>query len=337
MNKPVIATIMIVMVLTLAWLVWFRPAQVDEEPSPIVTEVPVETARVVRATLHAYITAYGSVEAEPDAGSDIGAFTPGVVSRVNCAVGQQVERGEELFQLDSRTADVMVAAARQVLERQEKLMQVEGTSEKNLQEAEQKLAEAMAQRSALSIASPLAGIVTRVNVRPGEAVDAATVLAQVLDPRRLVANVNVPSTELGAVQVGQDAEVRVNASANPVRATVSFVSPQVDAINGTAPVRAALPAKSGLRAGEFLSMQIVSETHKDCLAVPLEAVVKDAGGTTVIALVENGQSRQIPVETGLSDGQLIEVKAAGLEEGMTVVTEGAYALPEQTKIRVTGQ
>jgi len=337
MNKSVITSIFIVAVLVLSWLVWFKPAQSEEEPATIITEVPVETAKVIRTTLHGYVTAYGTVEPEPDASSKVGAYTPGIVSQVNCAVGQQVEKGEVLFQLDSRTADVAVAAAQQVLERQKRLIQVEGTSEKNLQEAEQNLAEATAQRSLLRIESPLSGIVTHVNVRPGEMVDPATVLAEVLDPARLVVSVNVPSTELGPVRVGQDAEVRVNESAGPVHATVSFVSPQVDPKNGTALVRATLTTDSGLRAGEFLNLQIVSETHSDCLAVPVEAVVKDAEGATVIAIVENGLAMQKLVEVGLNDGQWVEVKADGLEEGMTVVTVGAYALPKQTKVRVVGQ
>ncbi len=150
-------------------------------------------------------------------------------------------------------------------------------------------------------------------------------------------SVNVPSAELGPIRVGESAEVRVNESATPIHATVSFVSPQVDAKNGTALVRATLATDSGLRAGEFLNLQIVSETHSDCLAVPVEAVVKDAEGVTVIAIVENGVATQKQVEVGLVDGQWMEVKADGLEEGMTVVTVGAYALPKQTKVRVTAR
>jgi len=34
------------------------------------------------------------------------------------------------------------------------------------------------------------------------------------------------------------------------------------------------------------------------------------------------------------DGDLVEVEAEGLKEGYTVVTVGAYGLPQQTKVRV---
>jgi len=339
MKKPVIILLFVVVIVGLVWLIWFKPAKPEEEQAKPDTEVPVQVAKIVRTTLRGYVTAYGSVEPEPAgehpaANARVGSSVPGVVTEVKCAVGQQVGQGAVLFQLDSRTADVAVAAAEQVFERQKRLMQVEGTSQKALQEAEQQLAAARAQQSLLRIQSPLAGIVTSVNVRPGEAVDLTTVLAEVLDPSRLVVSANVPSSELATLQVGQTAEVRMNESAKPVIAKIGFISPQVDAKTGTAVLRAALPANSGLRAGQFVTLRIVSEGHPDCLAVPVESVVKDEEGATVIAIVQNDRATQMAVKAGLRDGDWVEVKADGLKEGMTVVTVGAYGLPKETKIRV---
>ena len=339
MKKPAIITIFFAVVAGLVWLIWFKPAIHEEEEAKPATEVPVQVARIVRTTLRGYVTAYGAVEAEPAgerpaASARVAVSAPGIVTEVRCAVGQQLDKGAVMFQLDSRTADVAVASAEQVLEREKRLMQVEGTSQKALQEAEQRLASARAQQSLLRIESPLAGIVTRVNVRPGEAVDLTTVLAEVLDPSRLVVSANVPSFELTKLQAGQVAEVRVNESTAPVTATVSYVSPQVDGKTGTALVQATLPTDSGLRAGQFVTLRIVSEEHQNCLVVPVESVVKGDGGETVIAIVEDDRATQKPVKAGLRDSELVEVQAAGLEAGMTVVTVGAYALPKETKIRV---
>lgn len=339
MKKPVIIAIVVAVVVGLAWLIWFKPAKLEKEAAKPVTEVPVQVAKIVRTTLRGYVTAYGTVEPEPAgerpaASARVGASVPGIVTEVKCAAGQQVDKGAVLFQLDSRTADVAVQTAEKTFERQKQLMQVEGTSQKTLQEAEQQLSAARAQQSLLRIQSPLAGIVTSVNVRPGEAVDLTTVLAEVLDPTRLVVSVNVPSSELAELKTDQTAEVRVNESATPVTAKVSYVSPQVDAKTGTALVRATLPADSGLRSGQFVTLRIVSEEHKDCLALPVESVVKDGDGGTFIAIVENDRAAQKAVKAGLRDGALVEVQADSLKAGMTVVTIGAYGLPKETKIRV---
>ena len=40
---------------------------------------------------------------------------------------------------------------------------------------------------------------------------------------------------------------------------------------------------------------------------------------------------------GRRDGDLVEVQGEGLTEGMTVGTEGAYGLPEESQIRVIGR
>jgi multidrug efflux pump subunit AcrA (membrane-fusion protein) len=78
----------------------------------------------------------------------------------------------------------------------------------------------------------------------------------------------------------------------------------------------------------------VTAVHTNCLAAPVESVVTDENGQSVIALVTGGQAAQMPVQTGLRENGLVEVSAPELKAGDTVVTVGAYGLPEKTKIRV---
>ena len=207
---------------------------------------------------------------------------------------------------------------------------------KKLQEAEQQLDAARVQQALLRVRSPLAGTVTRVNVKPGEAVDLASVLAVVVDMDRLVVSASVPSGESAELKNAQSVEVLLDGSAAPLTGSVSFISPEVDAKTGAVPVRAALPAGSALRPGQFVKLRIVIAEHKDRLVVPIESVVKDEEGVTVIAIVRNDTAVQKPVKTGLRDGDMVEVEADGLQSGMTVVTEGAYGLPKETRLRVLG-
>src|SRR5207248_602808 len=147
--------------------------------------------KITRATLRAYVTAYGTVEPEPKASARVAVAVPGVDTTVNCVEGQKVEKDALLFELDSRAADVAVKFAEKTLERQKTLAKTEGTSQKNLQDAEQQLASARAQLGLLQIRAPIAGIVTKVNVKAGEAADLTTVLAELIDLDRLVANFNL--------------------------------------------------------------------------------------------------------------------------------------------------
>ena len=181
----------------------------------------------------------------------------------------------------------------------------------------------------------------RINVKPGEAVDLSTVLAELIDLDRLVVAANVPSAELRALRVGQPVEVVPDRNAArdggeaPVvpLGTVAFIGAQVDPKTDTAPVRISIAREAGFRPGEFVRVRIVSEERRDRLTVPVDSVVKTDDGT-IVALVEGDHAIQTPVKVGLRDGDRIEVVGEGLAEGMTVVTTGAYGLPKETKVRV---
>jgi membrane fusion protein (multidrug efflux system) len=339
----------------LAWLLW-RGRGGEGEQTAVETEVAVHVGKIERRTLHAWVTAYGVVEPRPPgasspAGARVSPAAPGVVLAVRCAEGERVQKGQLLFELDPRAADVAVEKAqraadyaRTTAERQRKLIGVEGTSRRQLLEAEQALAAAQAdldaartQRAFLQVRSPVAGTVARIAVQPGDGVDLTTTLAVLADLDRLVVGAGVPSAELPPLRVGQAAEVRAEGLTAPLAGSVVSIRPEIDPRTGTALVRVEVPAHSGLRPGQLVTLRIASAEHKDRLAVPVESVVKNAEGATVIALVNGDRAVQKPVEVGLRDGGRVEVSAAGLKEGLSVVTEGAYALPAETRIRVLAQ
>ena len=99
-------------------------------------------------------------------------------------------------------------------------------------------------------------------------------------------------------------------------------------------VWAALPPDSGLRPGQFVPFKIVTQVHTNCLAAPEESVVTDINGRSVISLVNGSEATQGSVQTGLREDGWVEIKGEGLKEGDTVVTVGAYGLPEKTQIQV---
>jgi membrane fusion protein (multidrug efflux system) len=353
--RPIVALVALAILGGLAGVVWWQGGRDETEEAEIATEVAVHVGTVARQTLRAWVTAYGVVEPEPPglrptAGSRVSPATPGVVTAVLCTEGQVVRKGQILFQLDHRAADVAAEKARRALdyarttlERQHKLIDVEGTSRRQLLGAEQAFAAAEAdlktaetQQELLRVLSPTAGTVARVEVKAGDGVDLTTTLAEIVDLDRLVVSAGVPSAELGPLRVGQPAEIEGEGTAAPLAGVVASIRPEVDERTGTALVRVSVPAGSGLRPGQLVAVRIVSEERRDLLTVPVDSVVRDAGGRTVIALVKDGRAVQTPVEAGLRDGGRVEVEGEGLEEGLTVVTDGAYALPPETGVRVLG-
>jgi membrane fusion protein (multidrug efflux system) len=331
--------LVLVLLVGAAWYVLRGPGDAEEVEAEPATEVAVHVGTITRATLRGYVTAYGVVQPEPAgqnpaASANVAPFLPGVVAAVLAVEGQRVAKGDILFRLDSRAADVAVDFADRTLQRERALLEIDGTSQRAVQDAEQQLDAARVQQAFAQVQAPLTGTVARVYVKPGEAVDVTSIMAEVVDLNRLVVSASVPSAELGDLELGQPVQVTADRAAASVHGTLSFISPQVDVQTGTAEVRVTLPADSRLRPGQFVTIRIVSEEHRDVLAVPVESVTRDEEGATVVAVVEGDVATQTVVDTGLRDAGLVEISGDGVRADMTVVTEGAYGLPAETQVRV---
>ncbi len=312
----------------------------DDEAAPesVPSVVTVQVGALKQMTLHHYVSGYGTVEAapatadQPAAGAQLAAPSAGTVAKVNVIAGQQVQKGDVLVELNSGVATFDSVQAE--VERQKKLYEQQNTSLKNLQAAE-------AQLAALQVTAPVSGTVTRLAVKPGEAVDVNMPVAEVIDLSRLAVSSEIPASEAADLETGQEVQISgtgfqpVNGQdARSTTATLSFVSPAVDAKNGTILTRTLLPKDSGLRPGQFVPLKIVTAVHTNCLAAPSESVVTDESGKSVIALVNGDEATQTPVTTGLREDGWVEVSGTGLKEDQSIVTMGAYGLPKTTKINV---
>lgn len=301
-------------------------APAADEATP--TLVSVQTNALKVATLHRFVQGYGTVEPAPTttnappAGASLAAPVAGVVTKIAVVEGQHVEKGDLLVELNSGA--MTVENAEQEAARQRQLYAQQNTSLKNLQSAE-------AQLALLRVTAPLAGTVARINVKPGQAVDLTTVVAEVMDLNRLAVSAQIPAAEANGVEVGGELQVLTDPA---VTGMISFISPDVDKSNGTVLVRALLPPGGLLRPGQFVSLRIVTAVHANCLAAPAESVITDEQGKSVIAIVTGDEAAQQPVKTGLRESGLVEIEGRDLKEGDTIVTVGAYGLPKKTKVRV---
>ena len=311
----------------------------DEAPASSAPTVAVHTAKIRRMTLRRRVTGYGSVEpapagaGRPGGGSRLAAPVAGTVSEVLCEEGQPVEAGAPLFRLDRRVAKVDVAFAERRVARERTLLEVGGTSEQAVEDAERKLASARARMDLLEVRAPFAGRITRILVRPGEAVTPSRVLGILTNLERLVVAAQLPAEELTGLRVGAAARL-LRPGSPPIPSSVTYVSPDVDPATGTARVRTAVPSDSGLRPGRFLRVDLVVEERRDRLAVPLAALVETTDGGAAVSIVEGDRARRVPVSRGLRDRGWVEIEGEGLAAGMSVVTEGSYGLPDETRVRV---
>jgi membrane fusion protein (multidrug efflux system) len=333
----------------------------SEEPEDaVITEVSVHVGKISRSTLYGHILVYGRVEPavgssdSPPASVLITAPVAGIVSEIKCVEGQAVNQGDLLFRFDSRIAEVTVKKAQQAMEfeernltRQKELLEVRGTSEKMLQEAQHQvelarseLANANTELSLFQVTAPISGTIVRVLVRPGESVDMANTLAELIDNERLIVEFRVPSTEASLLKLGHKVEIETglapkdpNSEVGPA-GEVTFIDSVVDPESDTVLVRASMSPGAGLKSGQFVKARIVYMEKKDCMTVPEESLVTNPEGQAVIAIVENDKAFQKVVQTGLRQNGLVEIQGEGINEGMQIVTTGAYGLLPETNIRI---
>ncbi len=332
--KPKAGTVVLIVILCagvgLYWLFKVHGPWTQERKKALraPTLVSVHIGTIKRMTLHRYVNGYATVAPAPATASKPAADAPlapptsGTVAEVNVAEGEPVRKGEVLMALDS--SSVTAAYAKQEVMRQKQLYAQHNTSLKNLQSAE-------AQMSLLEVISPLSGTLVNLNVKVGAAVGVNTVVAEVMDLKRLVVKTAIPEGDADELRRGEAVQIMASKT---VEARLSFVSPTVDTSNGTVTAWATLPVKSGLRPGRYVRIRIVVGTHANCLTAPAKSVVTNLEGKSSIYLVRANQATRMQVQTGFRENDRVEVRGAGLTEGQTVVTAGAYGLPGKTQIRV---
>jgi multidrug efflux system membrane fusion protein len=73
---------------------------------------------------------------------------------------------------------------------------------------------------------------------------------------------------------------------------------------------------------------------KDALVIPANSVISAPDGTAVVMLAgSDSRAHQKPVKLGIRNGDDVQV-LEGVSESDKVVANGAYGLPDKTKIKI---
>jgi HlyD family secretion protein len=203
-----------------------------------------------------------------------------------------------------------------------------------LDSAEGKYLGAEAQYSYSEIRSPIDGVVTERPLYPGETAAAGTPLITVMDTSALLAKLHLPQSQAQRLKVGAAAEVQVTGVDEPIPAKVTLISPALDPGSTTLEVWVRVEnAKGELKPGTPARVAIVGATLKDALVVPSLSLITDNAGAKKVMLIQDGVAKAHVVEVGVEDGEMVQI-VNGLKAGDQVVTTGAFALDDGSKVKV---
>jgi multidrug efflux pump subunit AcrA (membrane-fusion protein) len=153
----------------------------------------------------------------------------------------------------------------------------------------------------------------------------APTLIEVCALDKLQINASVDETDIGKIQLGQDASVTVDAfPKEPFKGKVTKISSaatmQQNVVTYQVTVKLDSYPVGELKPQMTATTEITLMEKVNVVLAPNEALKQGSGGTQSVVMT-NGKPDIRTVETGLTDGSFTEV-TSGLKEGDTVVLAG---------------
>lgn len=326
----------------------------------------VVVATVERRDVPIVLQATGTVE--PIQTAAVSAQVDGVVERVAFREGQEVTRGQLLFQIDPRPYTAALAQAEAALARDlaqlesaerdrirfEELAQREFVTAQQLDQARSAAAaqaatvradSAAVDRARLdleraSVRAPISGRAGGLLLKEGNLARASggepLVVINQISPIQV--RFAVPATELGAIR-GARAGLPVVAApvgdtARPVSGTLTFVDNAVDSMTGTILLKASFPnADRNLWPGGLVRVALTVAVERDALVLPASAVLTGQQGASVYVL-EDSNRVSLRKVTVAHTTDTLAVVASGVEPGDRVVTLGQVRITDGATVQV---
>jgi RND family efflux transporter MFP subunit len=305
---------------------------------------------VSRGTLSRSISATGNLSAAGQI--DVYPEKSGVVDAVLVDVGREVKTGDVLVRLVQDQIDVQQASS-SVRQREEELKSAQdmlgkirdlhgrgAATDKELKSAESSVVQAQdnlqAARLKLDslvthsgdglIRSPMDGVITAVKAVVGGSVSPSAAVVTMVDPRDVVLKVTVDENDIGVVQVGQRADITLDAvDGLSLAGTVSAVGKVGETKSGIVVFNVDIGIDNpdpSARPGMSAEAEITVERVDNAIIVPISALEGRMGRYAVQVRNADGDIEPRSVEVGMRTTTAAEI-ISGLSAGeIVVVTDG---------------
>ena len=326
----------------------------------------VTVAVAAQQTVPLTIEAIGN--AQPYRTVQLKSMVDGQISRVLLRQGQDVHRGDLLFQLDKRpfqaaldqalgklAQDKATAAynasqakrdealasggviARQVLEQQQSLAQANAAT---VQADEAAIETARVNLSYTDITAPIDARAGAILVNVGNLVQAngANPLAILNQITPIYVQFNIPESQLTAVRARRIGQLKVEAfrpdDTKPSVGTLTFINNSVDTSTGTLQLMGTFPnGDQKLWPGEFLNVRLLLGEEKQATVVPAAAIQTGPQGKFVYVIQKDGTAVPRPVNSPRTYRELAVI-ASGVQPGDQVIISGQIKVVPNSKVQI---
>jgi len=311
--------------------------------------VPVKVAEAHIGDISSYLLFNSTLETE--GAVEIYPEIAGLVRELLVEEGDRVQAGDILIRLnddvlrvEAREAEVNLTHLESTFNRTEDLARRGMINEQDFESSRYELSQARLRLESAKlhlghtlVRAPVTGVITERTVQIGARVGPTTKLFGMMRLDEMIARVYVPGRYLSSVRVDQTA--RLTSDFLP---DVSFegwikrISPVVDPKSGTFKVTVGVTAPADQAPpGLFVAVRIITDTRRDTVLLPKEAVVYE-GGDRFVFVVEEGKASKRPLAAGYESPEVVEAVSA-IEPGTPIIVLGQNGLKDGTLVRIVNE
>jgi len=322
------------------------------EEAPVIEKKAVILETLSEREMTGSLVLPGKVEA--DEIQSISALASGQIKVLHAEVGEYVEEGKLLAEIDDEfvklqksqadignsLSNLALTTAKRSYERTKALYESGSVTQAEFDGASDMLAKAKLDYSMgannvsqikyqlkhMTIEAPISGVISAKFQNVGGSVGAGSPLYEIVNINEVIIEAGVTESDINRLENGQVVLVDLPAINTSVEGIVEGVGP-VPGEGGTYPIRVRIENESGtIKPGMYAELKIETEMPKNVLAVPKVAILHEGGQDYVY--VSNGEiAQRRNVEKGVAFDVYFEV-LEGLEKGEKVVVSGQAYLDE---------
>ena len=314
--------------------------------------IGLRTAEVVRGRISGQVRSSGRVAIDETRVRHINVKSGGFVEHIYVDfVGKAVKRGEPLFTLYSpellsaqneyllalRTRDALAAqsasgdSGKALVASARRRLALWDIAEVELK----RLEETREPSKALTIFSPISGVVSKKEVVQGMKLDPGAMPYEIVDLSTVWVLADVYENEIRLVKEGTPATLKLRAFPNETfQGKVLFIDPFLDPQTRTVKVRLSFPNPRGALRPEMFGEVTLAIAPREGLLVPADAVIDSGEQKVVFVSLGNGKFEPRTIEVGQSNGSEVEV-LSGLNEGEQVVIRANFLVDSESRLRAS--
>lgn len=299
----------------------------------------VKIAKVKIMDLSREIHTVGYVTVDEHKIEHIHTYTDGWIKKLNVkTLGEAVTKGQLLLELYSPTLNNAQDEFLLALKNKNTLLQKAG--EKKLitlgmtQLQINQLKKTRQAKSLVKIYATQSGIVSKLNVREGMFVKPDKDIMTLEDLSTIWMIAEVYERQANWVSVGQPAMATVTyMPGNAWKGKVDYVYPELDSKTHTLRVRLVFPnPKLTLKPKMYANVRIFSQTLKNQMTIPRNALIRTGDGDRVIVSLGKGQFKATPVKIGIESGDYYQV-LSGLKANDRIVTSAQFLIDSESNLK----